>query len=233
MNMPLQNNRLQNNRLQTTHPHRQIARCATAVLAALLGTNAWAATVFQENFDSDPLGPLDANWTVTSAGASTVGVVDSTDHGHVMRMFGSPTLGHYLIASRAFSSSALEIGTRADIRPSSGASFLWILNGAGTSIGRRRIRLQLPPGSTVLEAQTVPSGTTRCGTLTRGVWSQVTLMVNASARRFDVLINGRPTACTSIAADIQPPFRSVSVMDASNEGWGGAVRFDNIQVATP
>lgn len=221
------------NRRPTSPPSRRIARGVAAVLAASLGTNAGAAIVFQENFESDPVGSLDANWTVTSAGASTVGVVDSTDHGHVMRMFGSPTAGHFLFATRGFSSSSFEIGTRADIRPSTGASFLWILNGAGTSIGRRRIRLQLPPGSTVLEAQTVPSGTTRCGTLPRGAWSQVTLMVNAQLRRFDVLINGRPTACTSVRADIQPPFRSVSVMDASNEGWGGAVRFDNLQVATP
>jgi hypothetical protein len=50
-------------------------------------------------------------------------------------------------------------------------------------------------------------------------------------RTFDVQINGMST-CTDVRADIQPPFNSVSVMDASNIGWGGTVRFDNIDITT-
>jgi hypothetical protein len=162
-----------------------------------------------------------------------VSIVNTTDHGHVLRLQGSSAEGHFLIASRALSSSSRDINTQVDIKPSSGASFIWILNGAGSSIGRRRIRLQQAPGTTTLVASTVPSGNTNCGTLRSGAWSRVTLIVHSVPRTFDVLINGAPTACTGVAADIQPPFNSVSVMDASNAGWGGNVLFDNIDVTTP
>jgi hypothetical protein len=45
-------------------------------------------------------------------------------------------------------------------------------------------------------------------------------------------IDGPPTR-TGVAAGIQPLFNSVSVMDASNDGWGGIVRFDNIDITRP
>jgi hypothetical protein len=205
----------------------------TLALLFWLGAHASAETVLHEDFEDDPLGPLGATWKVTSAGGGSVSIVNTTAHGHVIRLQGRKAEGEYLIATRAISSSSTDLTTEVDIRPNSGASFIWSLSGAGTSIGRRRIRLQLAPGSTTLVAQTVPSGTTSCGTLPAGVWSRVTLIVNAVSRTFDVLINGTPTACTGVAAGIQPPFTGVSVMDASNVGWGGSVGFDNIDVTTP
>jgi len=47
------------------------------------------------------------------------------------------------------------------------------------------------------------------------------------------LINGAPIACITLATGTQPPFNGVSVMDASNDGWGGLVGFDNIDVTAP
>ena len=206
-----------------------------AVAVLLIGghsASAVATTILSEHFEDDPLGPLGPEWSVMPEGSqSTVAVTDTTDHGHVLRLRGSPA-GDYLIASRAFSSTATLITVNVDIKPNAGASFIWSLHGAGTSIGRRRIRLQRAPGSEVLVAQTVPSGSTNCGTLPSGVWSTVTLRLDAVARRFDVLIDGAPT-CTGVSAGLQPPFNSVKVMDAGNEGWGGTVRFDNIEIATP
>lgn len=211
----------------------QHVRSTLLALALLfgLGSYAWAETVLQEDFEDDPLGALDATWTVTSAGGGSVSIVNTMDHGHVLQLRGSSALGAFLIASRAISSSSTEITTEVDIRPNSAASLIWTLSGAGSSIGRRRIRLQREPGSTTLVPNTVPGGTTSCGTLPSGVWSRVTLKVDTVLRTFDVLIDGALT-CTG-AADIQPPFNSVSVMDAANEGWGGNVRIDNIDVTTP
>src|SRR5947208_243947 len=189
-------------------------------LALLFGLDsyAWAATtVLHEDFEDDALGPLGPPWTISSSGTGSVRIVSTTDpnHGsHVLRLNGSNTEGHFLIASLPISSSATDITTEVDIKASSGASFIWTLNGAGSSIGRRRIRLQQAPGSTTLVANTVPSGNTNCGTLPSGVWSGITLIVDTVSRPFDVLINGTPTACINLAAGIQPPFNSVSVMDA-------------------
>jgi hypothetical protein len=199
-----------------------------------LDSYAWAGAVLHEDFEDDALGMLDATWTVTSAGGGSVSIVNTTDHGHVLRLQSSSAEGEFLIAARAISSSSTDITTQVDLKSNSGASFIWTLNGAGSSIGRRRIRLQQAPGSTTLVANTVPSGDTSCGTLPSSVfWSKVTLIVHTVPRTFDVLIDGEPTACTGVAAGIQPPFNSVSVMDASNAGWGGTVRFDNIDISTP
>jgi hypothetical protein len=192
-----------------------------------------STTVLHEDFEDDAVGSLGAPWTISSSGTGSVSIVSTTDHGHVLRLQGSTTEGYFLIASRPISSSSNDITVQIDIKPNSGASFIWSLHGAGTSIGRRRIRLQMAPGSTTLAAQTAPSGTTNCGTLRAGVWSRVTLIVHASRGAFDVLINGAGTSCTGVSAGIQPPFNSVSVMDASNAGWGGTVRFDNINITTP
>ena len=63
-------------------------------------------TVLHEDFEDDPLGPLGSPWSISKAGASQVSIVNTTDHGHVLRLQGSPTEGDFLIASRGFSSSA-------------------------------------------------------------------------------------------------------------------------------
>ncbi|HEX6011251.1 MAG TPA: hypothetical protein VFY87_05470, partial [Geminicoccaceae bacterium] len=91
------------------------------------------------------------------------------------------------------------------------------------------------PGGTGLAAQTSPSGTTPCGAVASNAWSRVTLTVHTQAfpHTFDVRINGAPTGCTGTTSRIGPPFNSVSVMDPSNEGWGGDVLFDNIVVTEP
>jgi len=227
--------------------HNQYFRVRLVTLALLFvfGASAWtgdmtpaavpqlSTTILHEDFEDDPVGALGAPWTISSSGTGSVSIVNTTNHGHVLRLQGSSTEGHFLIASRPISSSSTDISVQVDINRASGASFIWSLHGAGSSIGRRRIRLQLAPESTTLAAQTVPSGTTNCGTLSSGTWSRVTLIVHSVSRKFDVLINGTRTSCTGVSADIQPPFNAVSVMDASNTGWGGTVRFDNIDITTP
>jgi hypothetical protein len=198
-----------------------------------------STTVLSVNFESTPLGALGSPWFVSpspSTTTSTARVVStSTTHGRVLLLHGATTEGNFLIASRSLSSSATQIRSAVDILPAAGSSFIWTLHGAGSSIGSRRIRLQRAPGTTMLAAQTSPSGTTNCGSVPNGVWSRVTLIVYAQTypHTFDVLINGAATACRKVVANLSPPFNSVSIMDASNTGWGGDVRFDNILVTTP
>jgi hypothetical protein len=220
----------------------RVCRFVRSTLVALalsfgLDSYAWAATtVLHEDFEDDALGPLGPPWTISSSGTGSVRIVSTTDpnHGsHVLRLNGSNTEGHFLIASLPISSSAADITTEIDIKADPNASFIWILNGAGSSIGRRRIRLQQEPGSTTLVSNTVPGGNRSCGELPVGTWTRITLMVHTVPRTFSVLIGGEATACTDLSTGFQPPFNSVSVMDASNAGWGGTVRFDNIDVTTP
>src|SRR5919109_1403656 len=78
-------------------------------LFLVLGSTAWAGaqqtqtTVLHEDFEDDALGPLGAPWTISSAGGGSVSIVNTTDHGHVLRLQGSTVEGSFLIASRAFS----------------------------------------------------------------------------------------------------------------------------------
>jgi hypothetical protein len=200
------------------------------------GAVASATTVvFSENFQNAPTGPLGAPWSISKAGTSAAVVKDTADHTRVLDLRGSITNGEFLIASRSFSVAATEIQETFAINPSAGSSFVTAFNGAGSSLGARRIRLQREPGSTTLVAQTVPSGTTNCDTLASGVWSTVTLRVHAAVQphTFDVLINGAATRCTGLSTGLSSPFTGLNVMDASNEGWGGSVLFDDFVVTTP
>ena len=186
------------------------------------------------DFESYPLGPLGSPWSLSPpSGPSTASIVSTADHGRALLLHGSNAA--YLIASLGFSSTATEITTRVAIDPDPGAAFIWTLTGAGSSIGRRRIRLQRPPGTDVIQVQTVPAGTVNCGPVPSGVWSSVELVVHAQSlpHTADVLINGSPTACTGLSVGLSPPFTGVQVMDAGNEGWAGDVRFDDIVVTTP
>jgi len=193
------------------------------------------AIVLHEDFEDDAIGPLGAPWSVTQAGSSQARIESTVDHGKVLLLHGGKVAGDYLLASRDSASSSTEIVMQVAIKPASGAAFIWGLHGAGSSIGARRIRLQREAGSTMLVAQTSPSGSHNCGDLPSGVWSTVTLKVHASAcsHTFDVLINGKATACTGLSTGLSQPFTYIDVMDASNEGWGGDVRFDNIDITTP
>jgi len=194
-----------------------------------------ATTVAAADFESSSPGALGSPWTITTAGGSSATVVASAGHGNVFRLRGSKVLGGYLIASLRLSSSSTEIASQADLAADGGAAFVWSLHGAGSSIGRRRIRLQQAPGTTTLVASTVPAGNVACASVPAGAWSTVTLRVHAAAwpHTFDVLVNGRATACTGLETGLGPPFNAVSLMDASNQGWGGDVRLDNVRVTTP
>ncbi len=215
----------------------KITAAAFAVLVTIFGSTVAAATttVFSENLQTTATGPLGAPWTISKAGASAAVVKDTATHGRVLDLQGSTTNGDFLVAARSFSSSSTEIQSSFAVNPSAGSSFVTAFNGAGSSLGARRIRLQRDLGSTTLVAQTVPSGTNSCATLASGVWSTVTLRVHtaASPHTFDVLINGATTSCTGLSTGLSTPFTGLNVMDASNDGWGGSVLFDDFLVTTP
>jgi hypothetical protein len=137
-----------------------------------------------------------------------------------------------VVAQLPFSASEPAIVLDFAVRPAAGSAFVLALNGAGASIGARRIRLQRAPGSTTLVANTAGAGDVSCGALPSGVWSTVELAVHTqlSPHTFDVRINGAATACSGEITEMGAPFGSLSLMDASNVGWGGDVDFDDVLV---
>ncbi len=198
------------------------------------GVEQGVTSVLNVDFDTYSAGTLGSPWRLwPSFGESAMSIAASPGHGQVLLLHGGKTYGHYVTADLGLSSSSPEIEAEFDILPDSGAAFVWSLAGEGSSMGRRRIRLQRAPGSPKLVASAVPSGDTACGTLASGTWSTITLAVNTADESFDVLINGEPTDCVGIASELEAPFHHVQVMDASNPDWGGDVRFDNIRVSSP
>jgi hypothetical protein len=187
------------------------------------------STVAQTDFENQAVGPLGAPWVVSPAGTSRVSVIATQDHGQVALLHGGTTNADFVSASLALASSADLIRLGFDVNPAPGAAFIFALHGAGSSIGARRIRLGVEPTSNVLTATTT-SGNLACGALVSGVWSRVTLSVRTKTHDFDVLINGQASACSRASTAIGVPFNAVSLMDASNEGYGGDVRFDNVAV---
>lgn len=190
------------------------------------------------DFESYAPGPLGKPWSLITAstGSSTTATITSAPHhGQVLLMKADARTQDFLTATLGVSPASRELSARVDIDPGTNAAFVWSFNGSGSSIEKRRIRLQRAPRSNTLVASTAPSGSTRCGKLPSNTWSRVTLRVHATQlpHTFDVLIDGKKTACAGLPTGLRAPWRSVAIMDASNAGWGGEVRLDNIAVTTP
>jgi hypothetical protein len=179
--------------------------------------------VWSADFESAPLGA--SPWFTSGGGASSVSVVATTDHGHALKLHGSPTLGDFIIAAQDHPPIARDFTTRFDVKPAAGASPTFIQRGTGSGYSRQQLRLFRAPGSDTLWASSA-LGNTACGTLKSGVWSQITLRVRFSTATFDVAING-VTACSGLSTRLGAPATGVSVMDPSNEGYGGDTLFDN------
>lgn len=206
---------------------------ALALCAASAAPGFAADRVLHIDFEDYALGPLASPWSVQPPGSpSNVSIVDGGQHGHVLQLDGDAAEGQFVVASLGLRSRARRVQASFEVLPTAGATFVWSLSGAGDTLGARRVRLQVAPGDDMLVAQTSPSGSTPCATLAAGRWSRVTLAVDTrrTVHRFDVKIDGQPTACTGIETGLGAPFDGIAVMDASNSGWGGQVRFDDFAV---
>jgi hypothetical protein len=194
-------------------------------------------TLMGVNFESYAVGSLSSPWSQMPAASLTDSraVIQSTsDHGKVLAIEGSAAMGDYLTAKLDMSIST-DIVASVDVNPDSSGAFVWSVHGQGGSTYKRRVRLQRWPGSTRLIATASPAGDRDCGSLASARWTKLTLVIHTQTvpSTFDVLIDGNRTACTGLQTSVTPPFTSVQIMDASNSGWGGRVRFDNIQLARP
>ena len=191
-------------------------------------------TLMSVNFESYGQGVVASPWSISRSPASQATIASTGDHGKVFRLQGSPATGDFLLAQLGFSVPS-DVAASVDINPAADGSFVWSVHGKGVSTYKRRIRLQRWPDTNTLVATASPSGDTDCGPMPSNTWTKVTIIVHTATTpsTFDVLINGRPTACTGLQAYVTRPFEMVQIMDSSSLDWGGAVSFDNIVVARP
>ena len=169
---------------------------------------------------------------ITQGGNSSARILASPPSGSGLEINGSSDLGSFLIASygattgTAGSSDATGGVT---VTPASDAAFVYILQGSGTGYSGRQLRLQRMPRSSVLQAA-ASTGDVTCGTVASDTATTLSLVFHAAAGTFDVLIGGKDSACKGLPTKLQPPVIGFSLMDASNEGWGGTVDFTNLTI---
>jgi hypothetical protein len=185
------------------------------------------SAIFHDDFEAADAGPLAAPWFVSSAGATAASIVTS-DRGQSLHVRASAVAGDFLIASREFPNAATDVSVRFAVRPARGASLVFILNGTGGGYASRQLRLHGESGALVAATA---SGNIECGALASDRWSTVTLVVRAALpRTFDVRIDDAATRCSELATRLSLPVTGIAVMDASNEGWGGGVDWDDFEV---
>jgi hypothetical protein len=191
-------------------------------------------TLMSVNFENYNVGTLSSPWYLGASLTSRATIESTSDHGKVLTVQGSQTLGDFLLA-RLDISVPSQVVFSADVKPDSGASFVWSIHGQGISTYKRRIRLIRWPGSTRLVSNASPLGDRDCGAFPSNAWTRVSLVIHpgSTSSTYDVLINGNATACRGLPAALTAPFNMIQVMDSSSDGWGGRVRFDNIVLARP
>lgn len=191
-------------------------------------------TLMTVNFENYNVGALSSPWSVAGSLNARASIESTSDHGKVLLMQGSPTLGDFLMG-RLDISIPSDVAFSADVKPDSGAAIVWSIHGQGVSSYKRRIRLMRWPNSTRLIANASPSGDRDCGSLPSNAWTRVTVVIHtgATSSTYDVLLNGSATPCRGLQAAVTQPFNMLQVMDSSSDGWGGKVRFDNFVLARP
>lgn len=164
--------------------------------------------------------------TIVQGGTSTATVI-SSDQGPGLRIDGGRELGSFLIAAYGITPTLMDATAEFVVTPVSSASFVYTLRGSGRGYSGKQLRLERKPNSTELAAAAT-SGSVVCGTVASDGRTAVTLVFNATARTFTVLLDGNPSACTSLPTALQPPIVGFNLMDASNAGWGGQVTFEDL-----
>jgi len=165
--------------------------------------------------------------TVYKAGTSTAQAIQSSNPGAALQINGGSELGSYLLARYSGNRISGDVTADVTITAAAGAAFSYVLVGSGTGYGGKQLRLERLPGSTTLRAGAA-GGPVTCGSVPSGTPVQITLAVSPAAHQFDVLIDGAQTSCTNLATNLASPVIGFNLMDASNQGYGGTVRYEGL-----
>ena len=165
--------------------------------------------------------------TILKTGTSTAHVLSSSSTGPGLEIDGGKQLGSYLIAKYDGVRTSADVTADFTVTAEPGAAFVYSLRGSGLGYTGKHLRVDRVPNSTTLRTGT-PNGNVNCGTLPSNDATLVTIALSTAAQRFDVLIDGAPTACTDLQTGIVGPIVGFEMMDASNDGYGGKVRFEGL-----
>jgi hypothetical protein len=166
--------------------------------------------------------------TIVRAGSSTATVISSLSGSYGgLEISGGPELGAFAVATYYPSATSGDVAAAFTVTPAPGSAFVYSLKGTGPGYSYTHLRLERRPGSTDLRAAST-SGIVICGTVPSSTPTTIGIALATSARRFSVSINGAATACTNLGTKLAPPITGFEMMDASNAGYGGVVRFEGL-----
>lgn len=163
---------------------------------------------------------------ITRGGTSSAHAVDSL-RGSGLQIDGSTEIGSFAIATYGGTAGSAETTVEFAVTPAPGASFVYSLLGSGSRYSTRQLRVQRAPGSDQLRAAST-TGEVACGAIASGTPTAVAIVFRPGAQTFDVRINGAATPCANLPSKLQAPAKGFSMMDASNEGYGGRVVFGDL-----
>jgi hypothetical protein len=195
-----------------------------------LAVNEQALTaVTNIDFSSYPAGPLGSPWTVNTASAGTLSVVNSTpDHGNVLK-------AHFenyssLSAQTAMVANGPNLDFQFDVKPGPTTAFVLEIVGTRTSgySNHRTLHFKWVPGGEFSDDQTGV-----CGKVPVGAWSHVRFLFHTDTptKVYDAWVNGVP-ACTGrpFSSTFGFPTRSFTVLNSFLYVFKGDILFDNFSV---
>ncbi len=191
--------------------------------------------IFEEDFESYTNGPLGSPWyEIFQGGISTHTVVAlKAGSGKVMLQTGGTTAADYIGSELDFTNTAADLQVDFDVWIESGAEFGFRIYSYDDTFGQYFDEVQLSYDDTTgLRAVdwSLPDYV-NCDSITSETWSTFTIDIDFDDGEFDLLINGSLTSCNGLGmhwADGNP-MGSLSVIDWSDDGYGGIVKFDNIR----
>ena len=170
-----------------------------------------------------------SNPWIWSTGKSSAQVISSLS-GSGLRLNGSSVGGDYAIANYYIEMGSGPVTGDFTVTPASGSSFVYQLVGSGTRYSTRNVVVKRTPESAGLVAVTSSGSYVMCGTLAANSPTAVSVIFDTVARSFDVLLDGTTTPCTDVPSNVQPPFKGFTIMDPSNDGFGGVVTFTDLAI---
>ncbi|HEU4732466.1 MAG TPA: hypothetical protein VFT22_31440 [Kofleriaceae bacterium] len=200
-----------------------ILAISCSALAGCGVTGAAAAAAASTSQEAQVSGP-----NIVRGGTSTASETPSLT-GEGLQINGGTELGSFLIATYSVGSASSLTTAELTVTPSAGSAFVYMLLGSGLRYSSRELRIESTPGSNVLRAAT-PIGNVVCGPIAPAAPNDIAIVLDATSRTFDVLIDGATSACTDLPTKVQPPISGFGMMDASNEGYGGQVAFSDLVI---
>lgn len=186
------------------------------------------ATESAETSTTEAQAPSTTSPSIVRGGSSDARVIASVAGGYAgLELDGGTELGAFAIATYYPASTSGDVAAAFTVTPDPGSAFIYSLKGTGTGYAYTHLRIERAPGSTDLRAATT-TGIVTCGTVPSGTATAIGISLATAAKRFSITIDGAPTACTNLTTKLGAPITGFEMMDASNAGYGGVVRFGGL-----